>query len=152
MHFMSVAKKDLGFEEFTRKVEDYLEAIYVVADESGYAGTTDIAKELGIKPPSVTEMLARLRDSELVQYAPYKGAKLTEHGLEIAKSVKSKHDIFRRLLSEIGVPDKIAKIDACTLEHNLDPKTINCFAEFVEFIETSLYPKWKKDYEDFRKR
>ncbi|HIH23077.1 TPA: metal-dependent transcriptional regulator [Candidatus Micrarchaeota archaeon] len=149
---MSVAKKDLGFEEFTRKVEDYLEAIYVVSDESGYAGTTDIAKELGIKPPSVTEMLARLRDSELVQYAPYKGAKLTEHGLEIAKSVKSKHDIFRRLLSEIGVPDKIAKIDACTLEHNLDPKTINCFAEFVEFIETSLYPKWKKDYEDFRKK
>ena len=147
---MSVAKKDLGFEEFTRKVEDYLEAIYVVSDESGYAGTTDIAKELGIKPPSVTEMLARLRDSELVQYAPYKGAKLTEHGLEIAKSVKSRHDIFRRLLGETGVPEGIAKKDACTLEHNLDPKTINCFGRFIDFLETGLYPGWRKDYEKFR--
>jgi len=137
-------------EELTRKVEDYLEAIYVVADKNGYAGTTDIARELGIRAPSVTEMLSRLRGAGLVEYAPYKGARLTENGLEIAKSVKSRHDIFRRLLGEIGVPEGIARKDACTLEHNLDPKTINCFGTFVDFLEKGLYPGWRKDYEKFR--
>ena len=44
----------------TAKTEDYLEAMLELTREKGYIRVKDIADKLGVRPPSVTEMLKKL--------------------------------------------------------------------------------------------
>jgi DtxR family Mn-dependent transcriptional regulator len=43
----------------SRKTEDYLEAIYNIIEKKGYARVKDIALELKVSSPSVTEMMRK---------------------------------------------------------------------------------------------
>ncbi len=116
------------------RVEDYLRTIFDIIERKGYVRTKDLADELGVRPPSVTEMLKRLDEEGLVVYERYSGATLTPRGKEIAVSVGKRHDTFMKLLDILLVPKDIARKDAHILEHSLDPKTIEQFTRFVEFI------------------
>ena len=51
----------------SRKAEDYLEAVWVVTKRKGYARIKDIASELDVKPPSVTEMMKKTRQTRIRQ-------------------------------------------------------------------------------------
>ncbi|KYK33524.1 MAG: iron-dependent repressor [Theionarchaea archaeon DG-70] len=134
----------------SRKAEDYLEAIYNIAERKGYAQIKDIASELQITPPSVTEMMGKLAKKGLVHYEKYSAVKLTEKGREIAKTIKTRHDTFTTFLEIILVPNRIAEKDACELEHHLNPKTIEQFSRFVEFVKDApLYPKWLNHFKEF---
>lgn len=116
------------------RTEDYLRAIFEVVEKKGYVRIKDIAKELDVSPASVTEMVKKLDNKKLVTYEKYGGISLTPSGKEIAKSVKTRHDTFLKFLKIILVPREIAEKDSHLLEHSLDPKTIEQFTRFVEFI------------------
>lgn len=109
----------------SRSKEDYLEAIHWLIEKKGHARTKDIAAELKVKPPSVTEMLSKLDGDGLVRYEKYGGVSLTKKGRTLAVSVKSRHNVFREFLIAIGVPERTAEQDACVMEHNLHKKTID---------------------------
>jgi DtxR family Mn-dependent transcriptional regulator len=129
---------------YTKKVEDYLEVIYILVKRKGYARTTDIADHLEIKPSSVTEMLRRLDDKGFVKYRKYEGAVLTETGYKIGEAVKGRHDSLFNLLKFLQIPAEIADADACTMEHGLHPITIVQIKKFVSFV--SAGPKGKTDW------
>ncbi|MCK5559107.1 MAG: metal-dependent transcriptional regulator [Thermoplasmata archaeon] len=136
----------------TRKVEDYLEAILNITDEKGYARTKDIAQRLDVTPPSVVEMMKKLNDMRYVNYRKYDGITLTPEGKAIAAAVRERHDIIRDFLKIINVPQDIANKDACTIEHNLNPKTITQIKKLVDFVETAPgCPKWVEHFELFCK-
>jgi DtxR family Mn-dependent transcriptional regulator len=136
----------------TRKVEDYLEAILNVIDEKGYARTKDIAKMLEVTPPSVVEMMKKLNNMRYVNYRKYDGITLTPEGQEIAAAVRSRHNIIRSFLKIINVPKDIANEDACTIEHHLNPKTIEQIKKLVDFVEAAPgCPKWVEHFELFCK-
>jgi len=131
----------------SRRIEDYLKGIYDIVEEKGYAKTRDVAKVLGVSMPSATEMLRKLGEKKLIVYERYGGARLTRDGRNIAKSVKTRHDTFLKLLEEVMfVPKHVAEKDAHQLEHLLDPKTVEQFTKFVSFTNThkrsSLLTKW----------
>ncbi len=135
---------------YSRAVEDYLEAIYNIVQRKGYARTKDISLELEIRPPSVTEMLKKLSDKNLVKYERYSGVTLTKGGEKIAKSVKTRHDTIRTLLKIILVSEKTANRDACKMEHELSPETIEQLTKFVRFVETApMHPKWLEHFKEF---
>ncbi len=52
-------------EQHTDRMEDYLEVIYELIQQKGYATAVDISESLNVSSPSVTRMLRRLDDSEL---------------------------------------------------------------------------------------
>jgi DtxR family transcriptional regulator, Mn-dependent transcriptional regulator len=133
---------------YSKKVEDYLEAIYVIIKRKGYARTTDIADHLNVKPSSVTEMLRRLDDKGFVKYRKYEGAVLTQRGFKIGEAVKGRHDALYKLLKFLQIPDKIADSDACTMEHGLDPITVVQIKKFVNFISKCPKgsPEWLKHF------
>ena len=118
----------------TRKVEDYLEAILNIIEDKGYARTKNIAKQLGVTPPSVVEMMKKLNNMEFVIYRKYDGITLTPNGRKIAAAVKMRHDIIHAFLKIINVPQDIANKDACTIEHHLNPKTIEQIKAHGMFI------------------
>lgn len=135
---------------YSKSFEDYLEAIYNIVLRKGYARTKDIAEELNVTSPSVSAMLKKLQDSELVFYEKYGGVTLAPKGKKLAKAVKHRHDTLKKLLKIIFVPDVIAERDACKLEHNLSPESINQLANFVNFIESQpIHPQWIEHFKTF---
>jgi len=88
-------------EKLSANIEEYLEAIYKISQSEESVKTSRISKDLGITPASVTEMLKRLDKMDYVEYSQYKGAKLTEKGLKIAKNITRKHRLLERFLHDI---------------------------------------------------
>ncbi|MCK4433139.1 MAG: metal-dependent transcriptional regulator [Methanomicrobia archaeon] len=136
----------------SRKTEDYLEAIYNIIEKKGYARVKDIASELKVSSPSVTEMMRKLNERGFIVYEKYSGITLTDNGRKIAEGVKKRHVIFEGFLEIILVPGDVASEDACTMEHHLDPKTIEQFSKFVEFVNNApVSPKWLTHFKEYCK-
>jgi Mn-dependent DtxR family transcriptional regulator len=120
-------------EEMSR-LEDYLEVIYHLIHDKGYANTVDIAESLRVKPPTVSSMLQRLASKDYLVHERYRGIRLTDKGVKIAKSVIARHSIVSELLSMLGVEDKAAYQDTEGIEHHIQPATIRKIEGLVDFL------------------
>ena len=119
----------------SRKAEDYLEAILNASLEKGYARTKDIARELCIQPPTVVEMVRKLDRMGLIKYRKYEGVTLTPEGRRIAEIVKDRHETLQSFLEIFKVPEAIATQDACMMEHELSPDSIEQIRMFLAFLK-----------------
>ncbi len=126
--------RTLPTSDLTASVEDYLEVIYELMQERGYARAVDISKYLGVKSPSVTSMLQRLHRMGLVVYERYRGITLTDKGERLARSVKERHLVITEFLRVLGVGENIANSDAEGIEHHVHKVTIDRITQFVEFV------------------
>jgi len=106
------------FQEFE---DEYLEMMYECYedDPTAHVRTGELADKLSVSPASVTEMLRRLASKDLVIYTPYKGAKLTDAGLEHGQRMKRRHRLAELLLNILPF-DGNAHETACRLEHAID--------------------------------
>jgi Mn-dependent DtxR family transcriptional regulator len=121
----------------TYRMEDYLEIIYELVQHKGYATLADVAEHLNVRPPSVTTMMRRLDQSSLLNYEKYRGIQLTEKGIDIAKVIHDRHSILSEFLKMIGVSEKIANIDAESMEHHLHPQTMHRLTELMHILKGS---------------
>ena len=80
--------------------ENYLKAIYHISLQSGSVSTNQIAASLNTKAASVTDMLKKLADKELINYARYQGVTLTSAGEKIAVNIIRKHRLWEYFLVE----------------------------------------------------
>src|ERR1700755_2627153 len=80
--------------------ENYLKAIYHLSLQSASVSTNQIAASLNTKAASVTDMLKKLADKELINYAKYQGVTLTATGEKIAISIIRKHRLWEYFLVE----------------------------------------------------
>ncbi|HEY4195433.1 MAG TPA: metal-dependent transcriptional regulator, partial [Mucilaginibacter sp.] len=80
--------------------ENYLKAIYHLSLQSGAVSTNQIAASLNTKAASVTDMLKKLADKELLNYTKYQGVTLTPAGEKIAVSFIRKHRLWEYFLVE----------------------------------------------------
>jgi len=80
--------------------ENYLKAIFKLSKGKPEVSTNAVAEEMNTKASSVTDMLKKLADKKLVNYAPYKGVNLTDTGKKIAISVVRKHRLWEVFLVE----------------------------------------------------
>jgi len=114
--------------------ENYLKAIYHIKMKSGgNAGTNAISESLLTAPASVTDMLKKLAEKNLVAYEKYKGVKLTEIGSKIATQLVRNHRIWEVfLVDKLGYSwDEVHDI-AEQLEHVQSDTLINKLADFLE--------------------
>ena len=127
------------------RVEDYLEVVYGLIQQKGYARSADIAELLNVRTPSVTSMLQRLHAMGLIVYERYRGITLTDSGERLARSVQQRHLTILKFLRILRVEEKIAKSDAEGIEHHLHKPTIERIARLVEYI--TEHPSWFKTFE-----
>jgi DtxR family transcriptional regulator, Mn-dependent transcriptional regulator len=116
-----------------KTIEEYIETICVLERRHGRAQTGMIALEMGVKPPSITEMLQKLEREGLVQYESYNGAILTASGKRLARELMQRHRIIADLLEILGLDRDLAEQDACQIEHHVSPDTLERLELFVEF-------------------
>lgn len=119
--------------------EDYIKFIYE-QQESQAVSNKQIAKGLGIAPPSVSEMIHKLGSEDLVNYIPYKGATLTEKGRQMAKDLIRKHEIWEYFLAQkLGYNQQQVHDIAEILEHVTPIDLANRLAKFIDFPEEGTY-------------
>ena len=131
----------------TSRLEDYLEAIYRLSHDKGYASTVDLSDMLQVKPPTVSTMVGNLDRKGYLVHEPYRGMKLTEKGEKVARSVISRHGIISEFLSLIGVEEVTAHQDTEGIEHYIQPVTVQKIAKLVEFLRKN--PKQMKAIRDY---
>lgn len=112
-------------------MEDYLEVIYELIRVKRYATSTDISNYLNVTLPSVTKMMRKLDESRYIDYEKYRGIRLTEEGVSVAKSIHERHGLLTEFFKMIGVNEEIANRDAEGIEHHLQPETLEKLERFV---------------------
>lgn len=80
--------------------ENYLKSIYHLSLTAGTVSTNQIATSLNTKAASVSDMLKKLADKALVNYAKYQGVSLTPAGKTIAVNIIRKHRLWEYFLVE----------------------------------------------------
>jgi DtxR family Mn-dependent transcriptional regulator len=131
-------------------MEQYIETIYVLEKKSGSAHTSRIAMELGVKPPTVTEMLQKLENDKLIKYRAYFGANLTSKGKKMAKELMNRHRVIADFLEIIEVDRELAELDACQIEHHVSRETFVQLEKFVNFVkDSSSNPRWIENFKKF---
>ena len=61
------------------------------------------------------------------------GITLTEKGMEVAKTMYTRHTVLSRLLMELGVDEKTATEDACRIEHVISEKSFVAVQKYLEW-------------------
>ncbi len=99
-------------------MENYLKAIFEIAEHAERASTSSIAERMGIAPASVTAMVKKLAELNLVTHEPYQGVQLTPVGEVAAVEVVRHHRLIEKYLAEaLGVPWDQVHDEAEKLEH-----------------------------------
>jgi DtxR family Mn-dependent transcriptional regulator len=82
--------------------ENYLKAIYALQSRQDNSGVSvnEIAERMQTRPATVTDMMRKLSEKELIDYEKYKKLKLTEKGLTIALQIVRKHRLWETFLYE----------------------------------------------------
>ncbi len=115
---MSDSKDEVLQSLRTEAVEDFLKMVYKLQRQHDPVPTSVLASELGIKPPSVTEMAKKLAEHGLLEYEKYKGLRLTDAGRRIALEVIRHHRLIEMYLTEaLGYSWDEVHEEADRLEH-----------------------------------
>ncbi|TCC89126.1 metal-dependent transcriptional regulator [Pedobacter frigiditerrae] len=114
--------------------ENYLKIIYHLSVISNPVQTNAIAEKIQTKAASVTDMLKKLSDKELVDYVKYQGVTLTEKGKLAAINIVRKHRLWEVFLVEkLNFKwDEVHDV-AEELEHIKSTLLIERLDEFLEF-------------------
>ena len=119
----------------SQAVEDYLKTIYKLQQDGESVSTSDIARSMDVSSASVTNMVKRLAQLNLVEYESYRGVTLTSTGEKVALEIIRHHRLLELYLREVmGYSwDKVHE-EAEHLEHHISE-------EFEEKLDELLgYP------------
>jgi Mn-dependent DtxR family transcriptional regulator len=131
------------------RVEDYIEVIYELILQKGYARIADISQHLAVSSPTVSKTVQRLDDEELVEYERYRGVKLTSEGETLAEDLRRRHSLVKDFLELIGVEEEAAHRVTEGIEHHVDAATLERIADFVDFAEER--PAWIEEFQESRR-
>ncbi|MHA1730880.1 MAG: metal-dependent transcriptional regulator [Promethearchaeota archaeon] len=137
---MAEKNDTLKFSEFPESYHEYLKTIYrlKVGAENEYVKNVDISRELGIKPPSVTEMIEKLETNGLLVWEKRKGVKLTPLGEEVAREVITNHLYLELFFWKVlGIENPQARhLLAGEIEHHASGELIRALGRWMPIAES----------------
>lgn len=109
----------------TPATEEYLQAVYTLADEGASVIAARIVQFLGVSAPAVSEMLHRLEREGLLSFDERKELRLTARGKEAADSIVRRHRLAERFLVDmLGYEWWKTHEEAERLEHAMSPEMV----------------------------
>jgi len=139
--------------DFTEIEEMYLKTIFEVhTDTPGeIVKTTQLADLLGISAASVTEMVQRLSQREMITHIPYRGCRLTTAGFQLAARIKRREGLLQLLLTDvIGFTGDVKGV-ACKMEHAVGSDLEATLDRLLGYPETTAegdrIPSIERDFE-----
>lgn len=109
-----------------------MEMILMLQETKGYVRSIDIASGLAVSKPSVSVAMKHLREDGYITMDKDNLITLTETGMSIARGVYDRHKVLTRFLMQLGVDEETAREDACKIEHDISPATLNAIRKHLE--------------------
>ncbi|MEH6936282.1 transcriptional regulator MntR [Bacillus sp. JJ664] len=119
----------------TPSMEDYIEQIYLLIEDKGYARVSDIADALSVHPSSVTKMVQKLDKDEYLIYEKYRGLILTQKGKKMGKRLVYRHVLLEQFLRIIGLDENLIYQDVEGMEHHMSWEAIDRIGDLVQYFE-----------------
>mgnify|MGYP002777459384 CR=1 FL=1 len=111
--------------------EDYAELIHDLGRVGDRVRVVDLARRLGVSHVTVVRALAGMRRIGLVTAPKGGGIALSPAGRRLAAAARRRHRIVLDLLIGLGVPPRVAEVDAEGIEHHVSPVTLRAMARSV---------------------
>lgn len=112
----------------------YLETIYILSQNKSYVRAIDVGEHLGYSKPSVSRAMSILKKNGYVLVDADGAITLTESGMEIARTMYTRHTVLSEMLMRLGVDEKTATEDACRIEHVISEESFLAVKKHLEWI------------------
>ena len=112
---------DIPYGKLHKAGEDYLETILRLQNVKGAVRSVDIARQMNISKPSVSNAVSVLSQAGHLTVDSDHFIHLTEEGRAHAERIYERHRFLTDFLIELGVDAKTAEEDACRMEHDISP-------------------------------
>lgn len=113
-------------------LEDYLETIYILAEDNKVR-SIDVAKKMQVSKPSVNKAMNVLMDKGFITKEAYGDIYLTQAGIDMAKQILNRHETIRSFLEDVlHVSSGNAEMDACKIEHIISEETFEKITEYIK--------------------
>ena len=109
------SKEFFTFREYMKKegsrltaaMEDYMEMIYRLSQDTGFTRIHDLAAALNVQPPSATKMVQKLAESNLINYEKYGIIMFSEEGRQTGKALLERHLMVEEFLILLGITEGV---------------------------------------------
>ncbi len=117
----------------SQAIEDYLKTIYHLQQGGASVTTKAISEEMGISPASVTNMVKKLVQMDILRHTPYQDITLNRSGKKIAIAVIRRHRLLETFLKEVlGYRLDQIHEEAERLEHVISDKFVERMDEVLD--------------------
>jgi Mn-dependent DtxR family transcriptional regulator len=111
--------------------ENYLEQILMLKEKQDVVHSIDIAKAMNFSKASVSRAIKQLKTNKFITVERNGEINFTKRGLEYAEKIYERHQFFTEFLLSLGVEEKIARDDACRMEHVLSVESYQAIKDFI---------------------
>ncbi len=123
-------------EIITEAMEDYIEMIYRATKKDKEITIKDLSLFLNVRPSSVSKMINKLNNLNIVNFKKYGHVSLTNKGKKLGKFYLERHNtlmcFFKYLNKEYFKLEQVEKI-----EHFIDKITVNNIKKFNHNIKSN---------------
>ena len=117
----------------TESAQDYIKVLLDLSKKDSKIHSADVADALGVSRASVSRAMDALKDNGYIIKEKYGTISLTESGYRAANIIKKRNKILTNFMTDIlGVNIKVAKQDACRMEHAISAEAALKLEEYLE--------------------
>ncbi|NRU21682.1 Mn-dependent DtxR family transcriptional regulator [Clostridium beijerinckii] len=127
--------------------EDYMEMIYRLSNKTGFIRVNDLAAALNVQPSSVTKMIQKLANLNLIKYEKYGVIILRSRGVKIGKYLLKRHDLIEEFLKLLNISDDILE-ETEKIEHTISTNVLYGMIDLINFF--NKYPDLMEKFNRYR--
>ncbi len=120
----------------SNSLEDYMKIILILQKRKSSVRSIDIAEEMGVTKPSVSNAMKKLREEKMIYYGDGGVILFTDEGRTVAEKIYSKHSLLSKFLRIVGVNKDTADKEACLMEHAISDETYERLDRFINTHDT----------------
>jgi Mn-dependent DtxR family transcriptional regulator len=117
--------------KINESAENYLEAIFMLKNKTGFVRSIDVAHELSFTKASVSVAMKSFREKGYITMDESGGISLTSEGMAIAEKIFERHHIIASALISIGVDKETAFDDSCKIEHVISDESFEKLKKYL---------------------
>ncbi|GAB7141091.1 metal-dependent transcriptional regulator [Deferribacterales bacterium RsTz2092] len=127
-----MTESSVSINAISPSLEDYLEHIYMEQKSAGNVRVKDLSRTMNVRMPSVNNAIRLLKQRGLVKQEPYGNIEMTESGIQLAMHIFERHETLTSFFIKLGISEKIAEQDACSIEHTISEETFSKLADYYK--------------------
>jgi len=121
--------------EIPESYQRYIDIIHNISKKKkgGWVTNKEIAENLQVEPASVSGMLDKLKNKNLIKWEPRKSIRLTDRGKKFAIQLEETHALLRTFFKEILKisDDELVEKISCDIEHHITQEVKESFRNFI---------------------